>query len=511
AAIAWLRAARIGRPPPPPEGLERHPGRREGGALPREGSSDYTEAAALLRDLGEEVPDGAFPLLVEIGVFGPDENLLLRKERIPTVFPPEVVAEAEAASAEVPVAIETELALAGNGAPLSRLDLRELDVLSIDDSETLEIDDAVSLEKLADGFRIGIHIADLSHAVPQGSKLDRDALRRGTTIYMPDRTIPMLPEPISHGAASLVTGAVRFALSLFAEVDDAANLRCFSFAPSVVRVDRAATYEDATALFEDSAHPLHPLAGLARELREQRVRRGARVFERAELKVRVGPDGDITVKKRQGENAADIVVSELMILANQCAGTFCAERSVPAVYRVQPPPQEEIAGGSFPVSRRFLTMVKKIQVQTSPGPHWGLGLSSYAQMTSPIRRYLDLAMHRQLRRALGDPAAGCSEDALRELIGATESAVEAAHNTQRWSNKYWILKYLAGRTGEPTPAVVQEIRDESYLIQLTDFLFDIPFYPAPGRKYQTGDALEVRIKAVDPRKGYLKVQEARRA
>ncbi|MBI4865539.1 MAG: RNB domain-containing ribonuclease [Candidatus Wallbacteria bacterium] len=519
-ALAWFRAARLGHTPPRPEGLERHIDLLRGLAIHREDFAGYTEAAGLLHELGEEVPDGAFGFLVEIGDFGPDENLMLLKEGIPTGFSPELVAAANEGLAASPVVLEAAAALASlyvpGGSPqltcgpggLPRLDLQELPAISVDDSETRDIDDALSLERLADGFRIGVHIADLSAAVPKDSPLDREAFRRATTVYLPDRTIPMIPEAISHEAASLLSGQPRLALSLFADVDTEARLRSFFFSPSVLRVERAATYEEAAEMLEDPAHPLAPLGALASKLREQRIGRGARVFERAELKIRVAPDGTITLKKRQGESVADVVVSELMILANQCAGVFCAGRAVAAVYRVQPPPQEEIAAGAGAVSRRFLTMVKKIQVQTSPGPHWGLGLESYAQMTSPIRRYLDLVMHRQLRRALGEGDSGYTEDALREAIGGAESAVEAAHNTQRWSNKYWLLKYLSGRVGEPTPAVIQEVRDESYLVQLTDYLFDIPFYPPPGRKYQVGDLLEVRVKAVDPRKGLLKVQEA---
>ncbi|MBI4872052.1 MAG: hypothetical protein HY814_10860, partial [Candidatus Riflebacteria bacterium] len=118
--------------------------------------------------------------------------------------------------------------------------------------------------------------------------------------------------------------------------------------------------------------------------------------------------------------------------------------------------------------------------------------------------------HRQLKGALGQTGIAHTEEELREIIGAAESAVEAAHNIQRWSHKYWLFKYLSARLGQTTPAVIVELRDESYLVQLPDYLVDIPFYAPPGRKYQVGDCLDVRIKTVDPRRGILKVQDAGR-
>ena len=531
AALGWLRAARVARPAAEPEGLQRHLELLKGLAVNREECDSYNEASALLRDLGEEVPDGAFPFLVEIGVFRPDENLLLLKEHIPTRFTEQHLAAAEATKDGLAELLAAEIARAvppppadepaglpadpgawtskdaGGGAVLPRVDLRSLELVSIDDPETAEIDDALSLEKIPGGHRVGVHIADLSAFIPRESVLDIEAFRRSTTVYMPDLIIPMLPQPVSHAAASLVTGEDRLALSLLADLDDEANVMGFRFVPSVIRVTRALPYEDAAEQCAAVGSSLSVLSGLAGRLREARVKRGARVFARAELKIRVSSEGEISIKKRQGENAADILVSEMMILANQLAGLFCAEKQVPTVYRVQPPPTEEIAsGGSQPVSRRFLGMVKKIQVLTSPGPHWGLGLPCYVQMTSPIRRYLDLVAHRQLKGALGEPGIACGEEELRQLIGATETAVEAAHNVQRWSSKYWLLKYLSGRQGEITPAVIQELRDESYLVQLTDYLIDIPFYAMPGRRYQVGEALDVKIKTVDPRRGILKVQ-----
>jgi exoribonuclease-2 len=530
AALGWLRAARVARPASEPEGLQRHLELLKGLAVNREECDSYNEASALLRDLGEEVPDGAFPFLVEIGVFRPDENLLLLKDHIPTHFSDQHIAAAEEARDGLPGLMAAEVARAVPPPPLDepaglpadpgawtatgasrevlpRVDLRSLELVSIDDSDTAEVDDALSLEKIPGGHRVGVHIADLSAFIARESVLDTEAFRRATTIYMPEVTIPMLPQPVSHAAASLVTGEDRLALSLLADLNDEGTVMGFRFVPSVIRVSRAMPYEDASELCAAQDSSLSVLSALAAKLREARVKRGARIFARAELKLRVSPEGEITLKKRQGENAADILVSEMMILANQLAGLFCAERQVPTVYRVQPPPVEEIAsGGSQPVSRRFLGMVKKIQVLTQPGPHWGLGLPCYVQMTSPIRRYLDLVAHRQLKGALGEPGVACNEEELRQLIGATETAVDAAHNVQRWSSKYWLLKYLAGRQGELTPAVIQELRDESYLVQLTDYLIDIPFYAMPGRRYQVGEMLDVKIKTVDPRRGVLKVQ-----
>ncbi len=519
-AVAWFRRARIGQAAERPGSLDRQIELLKGAAIFREEAPHYKEAAELLRDLGEEAPEGAFGLLVEIGEFDRDENLLLMREQVPTRFSSAAVEEARGFDVDALIQAAAEKGLGPLPVPgrdrqpdgsALRADLRSLEAFSIDDADTREIDDAISLEVIPEGFRLGVHIADVSEFVAPDSLLDAEAVRRATTIYLPDQILPMLPEAIAHEAASLRAGVDRLSLSLLAEFNSDLELVRYLFTPGVIQVRHGLTYEEAGARCQAGEEPMGTLLALCQKLREARVQRGARIFERAELKVRVSPDRSITIKRREGEGPGDIVISELMIFMNQLAGQFCADLGLPAVYRVQPPPNEEVsAGAAGPVSRRLLSLVKKIQVTTSPGPHWGLGLPAYAQMTSPIRRYLDLVVHRQIKAGIGFSGTPYDAARLLELIGATEAGTDAANTIQRWSNKYWLLECLSNRDGQTLPAMIQEIRDETYLVRLPEYLLDIPFYAPAGKKYQLGEELEVRIKAIDSRKGILKVQAAQR-
>ncbi len=395
------------------------------GRLHRETIADLVEAA-LLGDEAESrrgavsildeagVPEGptqerAFRLLEALGLFRPDENLSIHRYRLRTSFPPEVE-EAAASDAARPVD------------PACRRDLTDLVAFTIDDDLTTELDDALSVEVTGGAWRIGIHIADPSHFIPIGGLVDTEALSRAATFYFPDLKLSMLPRPLAESAASLVAGDVRPALSFLVTVSSIGEVIDSEIVPSIIRSRARLTYDDADRLIarpagdegdaaagEAIAAALRRLRLLAEALEAERVSAGAVTIRAAEVDIRVGPDGEVSVRRIDERGPSRRFVSEAMILANRIAATFCMQRGIPAIYRRQAPPGEagpgagsggapgrEDDGAYDPVAVRALRRrMRRGEVGLQPAPHAGLGLDAYTQATSPIRRYQDLVVHRR--------------------------------------------------------------------------------------------------------------------
>lgn len=515
-AIAWLRAARAGPHPPRPEGLDRLLSVLKDVAINGEEARRFHEGAELLRAIGEEAPGGAFALLVDLGIFHQDENLVLLRERVPTDFSDEVLHEAARLASSLPAILKAPVSPASGqpdsrpqALPPRRRDLRDIPMFAIDDADTVEIDDALSLEVTDGGFRVGVHIADVAALVPADSAVDREAQRRSTTLYLPEKTISMLPPVLAHDTASLVPGKDRLAVSLLAQVDPSGKVQSFEFFESLIQVDESLTYEEADRRCAGTEGPLPLLHDLAQAMRKGRIEQGACIFERTELKISVDAERNISFKKREGEGPADIIVAELMILANRLAAQLFSNTGVPSVFRVQEAPDDATTKKtSGEVSRHMLSGVRKAQVKLHPGPHWGLGLPAYVQMTSPIRRYLDLLAHRQLKVAFGAQQDGYSEEELTRLAGASEAATGSAQAAQKWAHRYWLLVHLESTRGLPLPAVVVGQRQDGPIVRLEDYLLDVPMPQRPGARPQLGEHLMVLPTRISPRAGILRLEEA---
>ncbi len=442
-----------------------------------------------------------FEMLVRSGVFAPDEPLELRRAGIRADFPPEALEEARSAAA----------ALVPRGP--GREDLTHLDAVTIDDEETTDRDDALSLEALEPGYRLGVHIADAGALAPRAGPVDREADRRMASLYLPERTIPMLPDALTRGAGSLDPGVERMAVSLLAELTDEGDVTGWRVTPSTVRSAEALSYEQVDALLE-SVGPRRPMVEglyrLAEALRRKREEQGAVNLDQPEMIVRVREPGEIEVSVRDRSSPGNQMVAELMILCNSLIARFCAENGLPAVYRSQRRPDlsdlPDVSGfdeRAAPVMRRnsIARRMQAARVSTEPMAHEGLGVSAYLQATSPLRRYPDLVVQRQVGRFLagGEPAYGPEE--VESLAQRAEVQLRELSRIEEGRRRYWLLKYLEGARMPPGgpdlfEAVVLDTGGRrTALLELVEFPFRVR--AELPRAAAAGEIVTLRLQGVD--------------
>ena len=361
-------------------------------------------------------------------------------------FPQSVKAEAKQIAAAV-----TEEELSG------RRDFRTMPVFTIDSAETKDIDDAVSIERTPAGYRLGVHIADVSHYVRKGSALDAEALARGTSVYYGDSVIPMLPRALSNGICSLNEGEDRLTFSCLLELDEAGRVTDAEFVKSAIRSRVKGVYSEINALWNGAADKevharyaaVEPELWLMHELYKKlaalRAQRGAMEIESGEAKLTLDEDGRCTGVQKRTRGDAERMIEEFMLLANTAAASLARRRGIPFVYRVHEEPKPDRVealktvlaaadvefryAGAAPTAKEFaalldetrgtgpermvhtgvLRSMAKAKYEPQPKGHFGLALSDYAHFTSPIRRYPDLAIH----RILSDLCAGADAEALR--------------------------------------------------------------------------------------------------
>lgn len=483
-ALAWCKQALEGEDPgDDPPGWPPLRDLLKDAAVHGEAGGSWTKAQALLAELGRSGPTAAFDVLHMLGVFTLHENLALHAHRIRVDFPAEVEADARAL-AEAPLADEP------------RLDLRHLPTVAIDDAETTEVDDALSLEDDPEGGHVAwIHIADVSAFVPMGSLVDEEALRRGTSVYLPEATIPMIPDVLSMDRCSLRVGEDRPALSVKVRLDPEGQVREASFHASTIQVDRSLTYEEAVEGIADDPQlaGLHAVSSRQRELRQEA---GATSYERQEIRIKVDDEGQIHVKKVVGDSPGQVLVSEMMILANRVTGLALSEAGVPALYKCQARPTKE--EGSF---------IPKSTLGLEVGEHFGLGLPAYCQMTSPIRRYADLAMHRQLGSLIGRPHPAHPRAQLETVMGSVQDRDGAAGVAQREGKRYWLLEHLDRSEAPHHQAKVgSQRRGKMVQVRLDDTLLPVMMPLPPTPKLAEGDSILVKLTDSNARLSRLRVR-----
>src|SRR5579875_1181081 len=378
--------------------------------------------------------------------------------------------------------------------PSSRPEIAEPAAVAIDDEETQEGDDAIAVEQLDDDtFRVRVFIALVADFVEKDSALDREAASRGATVYLPEATIRMLPDAISCDAASLLAGRKRSVLVTEAILSRSCELLKASIHPAQISVRKRLTYEQADALLlqdkgegsEELASQLRVLYELAMRLRERRLRAGALLVQRRELKVRVR-DGEIELRTIDTGSPSRQMVAEYMVLSNFVAARYAADNQIPIIYRVQP-----LAGSDLTIQRPRLSLY--------PEFHAGIGLSVYAQLSSPIRRYADLVLQRQLVAVLsGDRPVYGSEELMRVLAGA-ENCETVGKELERRAKRYWALRYLE-RHCTDRPLLAHSLRGG-----MSAELAELPIRGAlKGAPSQIGEGLiRVAVAKVDPLRGQL--------
>jgi exoribonuclease-2 len=503
--LAWIRE-RLAAPnsTSPPVGFDRYLDLLKGFALHGEMYDRRTQALKLLEEIGFRGKghpwEVTFQLLVALGVWKVDEELSLLRYAIPTRFSAEVLQAAQDMPAFTPE--QTDY-----------IDLTSLFTFTIDDTETTDIDDALSFSEENGLTTVGVHIADASFFVQPGSVLDKAALARSTSVYLPPARFPMLPPILSEEKASLVAGAVRPTLSFFASFDAEGNIHAERICRGFITVRRRLTYGEADTLLVDGQSDLCAVAlqhvfRLGQIRKAQRVSRGGIIIEGDEIKVRVN-DGKVSVTVLPTDSLARGLVSECMILANEMAARYCHHHHVPALYIAQPPSDEPIpAAATFPSQRVYVhtarRAMKPSHMGIAPASHSALGIDVYTQITSPLRRYHDLQMQHQIKHHLAHGAALFSEEQLQLIAASAQTSTADAKRCERESTRYWLLRFLETRKGQTVSGHVVRFFNGRSFIELDDTLLVVPISTSPA--LPLGAAVQVVIGHVDARRDILSVR-----
>ncbi len=436
-------------------------------------------------------------ILETIGVWSEDENLDLIRYEISTRFDQEVLlASGEAACTP----LDDE----------GREDLRALDVFTIDGPLTQDFDDALSITPEEDGLHLGVHITDVAGVLAEGTLLDREAARRASSLYLPCMQVPMLPHDLSQGALSLRQDCDRAAISLLCRFDREGVLLEHRFTPSIIRVKERLDYDEVDARYAADER-LSALHRLAQSLHHRRVEQGAMVLSLPEITVRLDADSRIILETLDQGSPSRMMVAESMILYNWQAARFCRENRVPILYRGQEGPSErlpeDLENYIYFVFRQRRKLSPLI-IGTDPRPHSGLGLDVYTNLSSPIRRYADLVIQRQMRNTLlGRPLTYTAED-LEKIRLSLGAALKDLERVRRSRFRYWIQKYLRQYKGEVFPAIVLNEMKSKYRILLSDCQFMLEMKRQNGLDLHEGQHFRVRIVHSDPWNDVLKVEYA---
>ena len=426
-------------------------------------------------------------LLVALGVWDEDENLDLHKSGIEISFDQKHLDEAARLAME---GVEDK----------GREDLRHLHLLTIDGPVTRDFDDAISFEIEDDTIHLGVHIADVASVILPDSVLDKGSAQRALSIYMPRRQIAMIPQILSEDSLSLKEGCDRKAVSLLTRFEKTGRLVDFRFVPSVVRVRQNLTYDRVNEKL-GSERIFQEMHKMSRLLRENRNKEGALGLSLPELQIKSNKDSPLTLELVPQDTPSRVIVAEFMILYNWLAARFCRYEKIPALFRSQSEPSERLSlddNGYLYYVFKQRRKLHPLVIDTSPKPHSGLGLEAYTQVTSPIRRYLDMVMQRQIGNVLMKKGPFYNEKDLDEIRISVESLIKESGRMKRNRIRYWVLRYLRQHLGESYPALVLDELKSKYRILVKDFLLVADLKRDPRVVLHPADRIRVQVKKADP-------------
>lgn len=432
--------------------------------------------------------EAAYDILVRAGHIDPGCDRFLILAGVDERFPAAVVEAAE----KLPAFAHSA----------TRIDFRDHPAFTIDDDDTFEVDDALTVYRSGAEWVVGIHIADVTAFVSKGDLLDVEASRRSTTVYLPSKSVRMFPERLSTDLVSLNAGVDRPACSVEIRFAEDGTQLGHRIALSTIRVARRMSYEEADTDIASGLEGLSALHRIALTLQQARAEKGAITFRRPELKIRVY-DGEIRIKKIDSGSPSRLVVSELMILANGLAADFAAQNSLPVIFRTQEPrealPAEAAPQNEAIAFEKLRKTFKRSRLSLTPGPHSGLGLTAYTQTSSPIRRYADLVTQRQFAAFLAGRPTPHTREELLQILNDSETGELETRQLEERSTQYWLLQYLAReKMDTPLQAVVLDGKGTVELEELYMRAKVAGIVAAPGER------VAVRIESVDPVKGEVR-------
>ncbi len=423
-----------------------------------------------------------------------------------------------------------------------REDLRDMPIFTIDGADTKDIDDAISIEKTKNGFTLGVHIADVSYYVKKGTPLDMEAYQRGTSIYIADRVIPMLPKQLSNGICSLNPDVDRLAFSCLMNLDKNGIITDFRFAKTVIRsrvqgvyaeVNRILAGEEDDAIRNKYAEVIDQIPvmnELFEILKENRVQRGAPEIDSKESKIICDENGVCCDIKERTRGISEGIIEEFMLCANNCAAKLAMDKNFPFVYRVHESPDPDklmnlqqtlVNLGEDPkginerstaadlaavlrrtkdsekagvVSNLVLRSMMKAKYSEEPLGHFGLVMKEYAHFTSPIRRYADFSIH----RILSDYVGGLALDKLqKKYIKFAKTASNRASNTElvavaaeRDCEKFYMAEYMRNHIGEEFEGYISGVIESGFFVELPNTVEGkVDVMSLPVGNYETRDGI----------------------
>ena len=405
-----------------------------------------------------------------------------------------------------------------------RTDLRDKEIFTIDGDDTKDIDDAISLEKLANGnYLLGVHIADVSYYVRENSPLDKEARKRGTSVYLADRVVPMLPHQLSNGICSLNPEVDRLAISCMMELDPKSNFVNYDIFPSVIRSRKQMTYKKVNMILEEGLTPdgyepfvetLQNMHELAKIVRQRKINQGYIDFDVDEAKIIVDSDANVIDIQRRYRGTGEKLIEDFMILANEAVATYIGNCNLPGVYRVHGNVNEErlhkfiqvlsVLGidikdnlnsinqktiqriikiihdkrpEAFQVlSTYMLSCMAKAKYQTENIGHFALALRNYTHFTSPIRRYPDTTTHRLLREYFFSKD-GLTEEKIRhfetildEICLTSSERERASIECEREVDKMKMAEYMENHIGEEYSGIISGLTTNGMFVLLDNLV-----------------------------------------
>lgn len=439
---------------------------------------------------------------------GVDIMSVIRDNNLPVDFPEEVIKQLEYIAGEVS---ESE--------KVTREDLRHLTTVTIDGEDAKDLDDAITISKEDNLYKLGIHIADVSHYVSENSPLDKEALKRGNSVYLVDRVIPMLPHQLSNGICSLNVGSDRLALSCLIDIDETGKVISHKISETLIRVDKRMSYTSVKKILEDGDleeiekyKDLVPnfkmMEELAKILRETRHKRGSLDFDFPESKIILDNSGFPIDVKLDDRNVATRIIEEFMLLANETVAEDFYWRDIPFIYRSHENPDEEkiiqlgifinnfgysirAKGGSIHpkeiqkllnniddkpeealISRLTLRSLKRAKYSTQASGHFGLAAKYYSHFTAPIRRYTDLQIHRIIKENLSgnlnEKRIKHYRKILDEVANHSSYTERRADDVERDVDKMKKAEYMGQFIGEEFEGVISGLTNWGMYVELSN-------------------------------------------